>query len=248
MKTFPDIRSSTILNHIKEKNNLTKLDFSYSAYYRYMRVLRKQYGFKQTKGYSVYRMEADKAPGEEAQVDMGEMKLVNLKGGFTKVYFFVMVLSFSRMKYVYFSSIPFTSLSFIQAHDYAFRYFGGRCKTIRYDQDRVMVVSENAGNIVYVKEFKKYLDEVGFTIYLCKKEDPDSKGKVENDVKFVKTSFLDSRIYYGIDNLNQECLKWLDRTGNGTILEAIYRIQPDVFNKMEVKHLIKYEHEKISLF
>lgn len=44
----------------------------------------------------------------------------------------------------------------------------------------------NAGNIVYVKEFKKYLDEVRFDVYLCKGHDSSSKGKV---VSFLKHHF-----------------------------------------------------------
>ena len=71
-----------------------------------------------------------------------------------RVYFFVMVLSYSRMKFVYFSYEPFTTASAIEAHKLAFKYFGGRTQTILYDQDRVFVVSDTLGTIIFVNEFE----------------------------------------------------------------------------------------------
>ena len=246
LRTYPDIHNTTILDHIKEKFEITKFDFSLAAYFRYMKALRKEYGFK-VNDYRKYRMEANSKPGEEAQVDMGEYKIKDLEGNIHKIYFFVMVLCYSREKYVYFSSEKFNCRRFIYAHDNAFRFFGGRPKLIYYDQDKTNVIAENVGSIVLVKEFNKYVKEVGFEIYLCKGHDPDTKGKVENVVKFVKTSFLDSRIYYGIDNLNLECMNWLDRTGNGTMSLATFKIPREVFIKEEAKYLTSYDHERISL-
>ena len=52
---------------------------------------------------------------------------------------------------------PFTTQTAIVAHNYAFKYLGGRTQTIMYDQDRVFVVSENLGNIIFVKEFEDYV-------------------------------------------------------------------------------------------
>ena len=40
-----------------------------------------------------------------------------------------------------------------------------------------------------------------------KKQDPDTKGRVENVVKFVKTSFFDHKVFCGIDNLNSDLLR-----------------------------------------
>ena len=48
----------------------------------------------------------------------------------------------------------------------------------------------------------------------CHKADPESKGKVENVVKYVKENFLVARVFRDIDSLNREALEWLERTGN----------------------------------
>jgi len=93
-----------------------------------------------------------------------------------------MVLGYSRMKFVYFSPDPFTTKTAIKAHNYAFQYFGGRTQTILYDLDRVYVVSENLGNIIFVPAFEEYVKRIGYNVLLCRPRDPQSKGYVKTSV------------------------------------------------------------------
>ena len=102
------------------------------------------------------------------------------------------------MKFAYFSVDPFDIKKTIDAHIAAFKYFGGRPQMIVYDQDKTMVVSENLGEVIFVKEFEDFIKETGFTIYLCKGYDPSTKGKIEKTVDYIKHQFLDGRIYYGM--------------------------------------------------
>ena len=53
-----------------------------------------------------------------------------------------------------------------------------------------------------------------FDLYFCRKSDPQSKGKIENVVKYVKQNFLYNRTYYDIDLLNDQVVGWLERTAN----------------------------------
>jgi hypothetical protein len=147
-----------------------------------------------------------------------------------------MVLSHSRQKYVLFQIKPFNASDFVKAHDMAFRYFGGRAEELVYDQDRVLAVSENAGNVLYTETFESYKQYAGFCVRLCRGYDPESKGKIEAVIKFVKNSYLKYRVYYGIDELNSGGLKWLDRTGKGQKHETTQMIPSRVF-KEEAKHL-----------
>ena len=68
--------------------------------------------------------------GEQVQVDFGEYNIRIADGKRKKVRFFAMVLSRSRMKYVYFSHKPFTSQTIIYAHERAFEFFGSIPKTL----------------------------------------------------------------------------------------------------------------------
>jgi len=63
-----------------------------------------------------------------------------------------------------------------------------------------MVVSENAGEIIFTKQFQSFVQEQELQMWVCRKADPQSKGKVENLIKFVKTSFFSARCFV-TDNL-----------------------------------------------
>ena len=152
--------------------------------------------------------------GEQAQVDFGQYNMRFDYGKRKKVWFFTMVLSRSRMKYVWFSAKTFTSLSVSQAHEKAFAFFDGIPKIIVYDQDRTMVVDENMGDIILTSTFKQYTKSRSFQLHFCRKADPQSKGKVENVIQYVKKNFLYNRLYLDIKTLNTEALEWLSRTAN----------------------------------
>jgi len=203
LTAYSTIRNMTILDRLREK--YPNKEISHGTFYRYMVKLREHEGFVKN-GERVLAARDELPPGYEAQADMGQTKLRDMYGGEVKVFFFCMVLSFSRMKFVYFSAEPFTTNHFLYAHEKVFKYFGGRPEIIMYDQDRLMVVNENAGNIMYTKAFDEYRERAEFKVFLCRKADPDTKGRVENLVKYIKTSFLDSREYTGIDSLNSACL------------------------------------------
>lgn len=62
-----------------------------------------------------------------------------------------------------------------------------------------------------------------FSVYMCRKADPESKGKIEKVVDFVKDNFASNSIFFGIDRWNEDCIKWLKRRGNGKIHNTIKR-------------------------
>lgn len=152
--------------------------------------------------------------GEQAQVDFGEYNMRTANGTRKKVKFFIMVLSRSRMKFVWFLDKPFTAVTVCQAHEYAFSFYSGIPLIIVYDQDRTMVVDENIGDIILTATFKQYTGSRSFKLHFCRKKDPETKGKVENVVQYVKKNFLYNRLYHDIDTLNADTMEWLDRTAN----------------------------------
>src|ERR1039457_3261213 len=107
-----------------------------------------------------------------------------------RIHFFVMMLSRSRMKFVQFSEVPFTTHMTIDAHEEAFKFFGGIPQEIVYDQDRLLLVEERMGELLLTNEFKDYVFEQEFQLHFCRKADPQSKGTVEGVVKYVKNNFL----------------------------------------------------------
>ena len=213
LRVCPQTRETNILYRLKEE--FPDFDCRRSTFYKYMKKLQEQAGYAQFAG-RITSLREESPPGYEAQVDFGQYRMKDMYGKTVRVYFFCMVLTYSRMHYVFFSREPFTTQTAIQAHEYAFQYFGGRTQMLVYDQDRVFVVDENFGNIVLVPKFEEYVRKIGFSVHLCRPRDPQSKGKVETFVRYIKESFLQGRIYKGIDVLNSDALRWLDTEGNGT--------------------------------
>lgn len=60
-----------------------------------------------------------------------------------------------------------------------------------------------------------YVAQMDFKVIFCRPRDPESKGKVENAVKYVKYNFLKAREYRSLEALQEEGIAWLERTGNG---------------------------------
>ena len=182
--------------------------------YNFVMWIRQKYRIPQTCQIREYNAVEELEYGLQAQVDFGEYNMRNGLGKRIKVWFFTMVLSRSRYKYVFFSDVPFTSHTAIVAHEKAFAFYGGIPQEIVYDQDKVFLSNENKGDLLLTSEFKDYCRDRPFRLHFCRKADPESKGKIENVVKYVKQNFLYNRPYIDIDLLNSEALAWLERTAN----------------------------------
>jgi hypothetical protein len=191
---FPKVSPKTVFNFVSWVRNRHNLPF--------------------IKAPRQYEMVEELPYGKQGQVDFGEYNMRDTLGKRVKVFFFTLVLSRSRFKYVWFTDRYFTAHLAIHAHENAFAYIGGIPAELVYDQDKVFVVSENGGDIVLTDAFRAYTREQAFSLHFCRKADPESKGKVENVVKYVKQSFLYNRPYYNIETLNDEAMGWLGRTAN----------------------------------
>lgn len=51
------------------------------------------------------------------------------------------------------------------------------------------------GDLVLTTKFQSFVKEQHFLPVFCRKADPESKGKVENVVKYVKGNFLSGRLF-----------------------------------------------------
>lgn len=182
--------------------------------YNFVMAIRQHYNIPIEKP-SREMMMVDELPyGKQAQVDFGVYNMTTEDGKRKKVYFFAIVLSRSRMKYVFFQDRPFTTESTIEAHENAFAFFNGIPGELVYDQDRVLLVSENSGELILTAEFKTYVRSHKLGLHFCRKSDPQSKGRTENLVGYTKHNFLYGRRYSTLDALQQQAVAWLGRTAN----------------------------------
>ena len=167
LREFNDLSSSQIDDWLRA--NFEEFDMRERTVRAYVAKLREKYNIPKSTNQRQFLASIETEPGEQAQVDMGQIKLTTDTGKTKKVYLFAMVLSFSKYKFVTWQDRPFRTEDIIRAHHKAFNYFGGVPKTIVYDQDRTMFIRENSGDILKTQLFQKYLNTMNFQIYLCRK-------------------------------------------------------------------------------
>ena len=109
--------------------------------------------------------------GHQMQLDFGQYRC---RSGL-KLYIFASLLSASRYKYLIFQDHPFKTKEVICHLLNCFDYFGGVPEEIVIDQDNLMVVSENAGDIIYTNDFKYFIEEQKIGMYVCRAADPPDK-------------------------------------------------------------------------
>lgn len=236
LKEHPDLTGAQIHDWLNEKLNV---DFVTEGTVRnYVNEVRETCHIPKVISAREYSVVPELPMGQQMQVDFGQIKVQTTEGKEKRLYFICFVLAHSRYKYVEWLDRPFKVTDLIRTHENAFRYFGGRTAEIVYDQDRLLTVSENAGDLMMTKDFTKYQQTRNFKVYLCRKSDPESKGKIEQVVKYVKNNFANNRVYDNLIDWQDACMKWLDRTGNYKIHHNTKKRPVEVY-ALEKQHLQK---------
>ena len=213
LKEYPETSTAQIHDWLKEHHRDLP-EVSPRTVFNFVMFIRQKYNIPHEPATRSFFPVEELAYGYQAQVDFGEYNMRCSNGKRKKVYFFAMVLSRSRMKFVWFKDAPFTTGDVIYAHEKAFEFFGGIPKIVVYDQDRTMAVDENLGEIILTSGFREYTRSRGFELHFCRKADPQSKGKVENVIQYTKKNFLFNRLFQDNETLNEQAIAWLHRTAN----------------------------------
>ncbi|WP_010200231.1 IS21 family transposase [Bacillus sp. m3-13] len=236
LKEHQDLSGAQVHDWLKEHHE--EFDIGESTVRGYVKELREKYSIPKRSSYRQYQSVEDLPMGKQAQVDFGETYAFKTNGSRQKLWFIAFVLSTSRYKFVSWLDRPFTTRDVIQAHEAAFHYYGGMPEELVYDQDHLIAVSENAGDIILTKEFQAYQQLRKFGIYLCRKSDPETKGKIENVVKFVKYNFSKNRVLTSLEVWNEQSINWLARTGNYNVHHTTKK-RPFEVHALEKQHLQK---------
>ncbi len=189
-------------------------------------------------------------PGLQGQVDWGffENYKVLENGEYKKLYCFLMILGYSRMRYIEFVT-DMSTTTLIKCHINAFRYFGGYPEEILYDNMKQVVVkrmmkqSESELN----KQFEDFTGFYGYKPILCRPYRGQTKGKVERTVRYVRENFMVGVKYNSLEHLNSQAHAWCNKINakvHGTTNERPIDRLP-VENLMPLKR--EYIMDKINL-
>jgi len=228
LREYPDLTAAQVWDWLKEHY---REEVSERTVSRYVKQLREEYGLKKSEAPRAYEAVPELPMGQQMQVDFGQKLMPNVDGGQTKVYVAAFLLSRSRYKYAQMQSWPFTSVDLVRICHDCFQYMGGMPAELVFDQDSIVCVSENTGDIIYTYEFEKFRQECKLSIRMCRGADPESKGKIENTVKYIKGNFLSNRLYVDDGILNGSCLDWLERTANAKVHGTTKLVPAKVFQE-----------------
>lgn len=125
--------------------------------------------------------------GFQAQVDWKEkLKLHDEKGNEYVISIFLMVLGYSRYKYI---ELTFdqTQPTLFKCLINAFKYYEGRPEEILFDNMKTIVnqVKSNFTDVVINSKAMQFSKDVGFKIVTCRPYRPRTKGKVETLAKIM---------------------------------------------------------------
>jgi len=236
LELCPEASSAQVHDWLKEHYPLLPKT-SIKTVYNFVLFVRQKHNLIKAFSSREYQQVEELPYGEQAQIDFGEFNMTDVEGHRKKVYFLALVLSRSRYKMVWFLDHPFTASSAIEAHEVAFSFIGGYPRELVYDQDKVLLANENKGDVVLTEAFRAYCQSRPFKVRFCRKNDPQSKGKIENVIKYIKYNFLRGRMYYGVIVLNDQALDWLSRTANAKEHSTTHKI-PALEWVIEKEHLI----------
>ena len=128
-------------------------------------------------------------PGLQAQVDWKErMKLISRQGEIFEINIFLMLLGYSRTKYIELT-IDRNQETLMMAMINGFRYFQGVPKEIIFDNMKTVVDQSrtNYQDAVINETFYQFSKDMGFEVWPCKAFRPQTKGKVEALAKLIKS-------------------------------------------------------------
>jgi len=191
----------------------------------------------------IIRFETD--PGKQMQVDWGQMR-----GGKNPLHAFVCVLGYSRALFVVLTdNMRYKTLE--ECHRLAFGYFQGVPEQIWYDNMKTVVIQRDAygeGKHRFHKSFYQFAKEVGFIPKLCRPYRPQTKGKVERMVRYVRDNFYNplatmlksAGLTLDCETANMKIIHWLNDIANVRIHDTTKEKPVDRL-KIEQPYLQAYQ-------
>lgn len=162
-------------------------------------------------------------PGQQMQVDWGELGVVDLGPHRVKLYVFVAVMAWSRALFVRFTS-DMQMLNWLDCHRRAFAFFGGVPNEVLVDNLKTAVVARAGKTIVWNKKYQEFAVAHGFIPKACWPARPKTKGRVERMVRFVRERFFIGRELFDLERLNVDAEEWLIERANRRIHRGIGEI------------------------
>lgn len=155
--------------------------------------------------------------GKQAQVDWGHLGSLSEAGRERAMWGFTITLGYSRTMMAEAATDQKLG-TLLRMHESAFRQWGAVPEEILYDRMKTVWSGiDERGEIVWNAIFLDFARYWGFTPRLCRPYRPQTKGKIESGVKYVRRNFLCGLLGREPDNLaelNAELRSWVAEVAN----------------------------------
>jgi transposase len=176
-------------------------------------------------------------PGKQAQVDWGDLgDITQADGTRHKLNAFVLTLGYSRAMFCDIAldqKLP----SFLRMHEAAFSFLGGVPEEILYDNTKTVVLRtltegvDGRGEVKLNPTFADFARYWGFTPRLCRPYRPQTKGKVENGIGYLRKNFLCGRDASSLDDLRQQMQVWNQTVALPRVHGTTHRVVLDAWEE-----------------
>lgn len=179
-------------------------------------------------------------PGAQMQSDWGQMP-VRIAGIPTVVHFCVNTLGFSRRMHFWITDSE-DSEHTAEAQQKAFTHFGGVPGEVLVDNQKVAVVDHvvkegKTERLVFNERWLAFLSHYGTRGKACRPSRPETKGKVERMVGYIKDNFFAMHPEAdSLEHYNQLAEAWLAEVADARVHGTTGRVVSEMFSE-EVPHL-----------
>ena len=201
--------SAVRIQELVEEHFHTKI--GYTTIQEYVKKTKHNYNHQAT-------VRFETMPGLQGQVDWGFFENYTVKdinGEEKKLYCFLMILGYSRMRYIEFVT-DMSTQTLIRCHLNAFDYFGGYPEEILYDNMKQVVVKRllKQKDSTLNKTFEDFAGFFNFKPVLCRPYRGQTKGKIERTVRYVRENFMVGIKYKNLEDLNRQAYAWCEKVNN----------------------------------
>ena len=145
------------------------------------------------------------APGEQAQRDWSHFG----NYGGKRLYGFALTLCWSRMQYVEFTQRQ-DAETLLNCMVHAFGFFGGVTQTVLTDNMKTVVLDRIDGQPRFHAKMLDFASYYGFVPRVCHPYRPQTKGKIESTIRYIKGSFWPGIVFDSLQELNRQALVWCE--------------------------------------
>jgi transposase len=176
----------------------------------------------------------DPPPGQEAQVDFGEMGRVREveTGKLRRLWVLVITLAYSRYTFVW-PTFSQTVESICEGLDAAWAFFGGVPARLVVDNLRSAVAKADALSPRLSDAFADYAQARGLFVDPARVRRPQDKARVENVVAYVRQSWFAGESFTDLDDARRSALEWSREIASLRVHGTTRRVPREVYDQEE---------------